>query len=67
MTLQRTKSEIIIRLPSNFDFKELQAMLDFIRYKQIVSKSKASKKDITKLAKEAKKEWWSKNKRKILS
>lgn len=35
MILERTKKEILIRLPLNVDLSELQDMLDYLNYKEL--------------------------------
>ena len=63
MLIERTDKEIIIRLPSSVDTNGIQRLLDFLRYKEVTSKSKAKQNDIDKLAREVNKEWWEKNKK----
>jgi hypothetical protein len=41
MEIERTKDEILVRLPLNVDLSELQDMLDYLRYKELTSNSKA--------------------------
>ena len=41
MILERTDKEILVRLPSSVDLTELQDMIDYLRYKELTSKSKA--------------------------
>ena len=65
MLIERTDKEIIIRLPSSVDTNGIQRLLDFLRYKEVTSKSKAKQNDIDKLAREVNKEWWKKNKKNI--
>lgn len=60
MILERTKNEILVRLPANVDLTELQNMIDYLRYKEITSKSKAKQSDVDKLAKEVNKSIWAK-------
>jgi len=62
MLIERTKEEIIIRLPSYVDSKGLQRLVDFLKYKEATARSKATQADIDKLAKQIKKGWWKKNK-----
>lgn len=50
MILERTKKEILIRLPLNVDLSELQDMLDYLNYKELSSKSKAKQSDVDKLS-----------------
>ena len=62
LKIERTSQEIIIRLPSDWEVEDLQRLLDYLSYKRAVQKSKATKEEIAKLAKEVKKGWWEKNK-----
>ncbi len=55
MILERTKSEILVRLPASIDLSELQNMLDYLRYKELTVKSKAKQTTADELAKEANK------------
>lgn len=66
MVLERTDNEIIIRLPKNINWEDLELVLKFIRYKELVSKSKASQDEIDKLAREVNKQWWEENKHRFL-
>ena len=50
MILERTKDEIVVRLPANVDLTELQNMLDFLRYKELTTQSKANQTDVDELA-----------------
>jgi len=66
MLIERTDNEIIIRLPSSVDTNGIQRLLDFLRYKEVTSKSKAKQGDVDKLAREVNKKWWEKNKKKFI-
>jgi hypothetical protein len=46
---------------------DIQKSLDFIRYKEIVCKSKGTQKDADELAKKIKTNWWKENKSKYMS
>ncbi|MBC7587464.1 MAG: hypothetical protein H7178_03810 [Chitinophagaceae bacterium] len=46
MIVQQTDTEIIIKLPKKLYSKRLQVILDYLEFKTIVSKSKASQKDV---------------------
>lgn len=61
MLIERTDSEVIIRIPANVDVTGLQRLIDYLSYKEITSKSKAKQSEVDKLAKEVKKGWWKKN------
>ena len=66
MLIERTDNEIIIRLPSSVDTNGIQRLLDFLRYKEVTSKSEAKQDDVHKLAREVNKEWWEKNKKRFI-
>jgi len=61
MLIERTDSEVIIRLPSHVDTKGLQKLIDYLTYKEATSKSKAKQSDVDLLAKKIKKGWWAQN------
>jgi hypothetical protein len=66
MVIEKNLNEIIIRLPSNFDTTYLQEFLDYLTYKEIISKSEATQEDIDKLADEIKSFWWEENKQRFI-
>ncbi|MGZ3756308.1 MAG: hypothetical protein ACXVAY_17710 [Mucilaginibacter sp.] len=67
MIIENKADEIIIRISPNVNLEEIQKSLDFIRYKEILSKSKATQSDVDTLAKETNSNWWTKNKSKYLT
>jgi thioredoxin-related protein len=66
MVIERTKKEVIIRLPSYIDTEGLQNLINYLIYKEATDKSQAKQEDVNKLAKEIKKGWWSKNRRRFI-
>ncbi len=62
MIIERTSKEILIRIPNTVDLQGTQRIIDYIRYQEVTSKSKAKQKDIDKLADDINKGWWEKNK-----
>lgn len=62
MQIERKDNEILIRVAANTDLTGLQRILDYIRFREIASKSKVSQDQIDELAKESKSSWWEKNK-----
>ncbi|MBX2913922.1 MAG: hypothetical protein KF856_01490 [Cyclobacteriaceae bacterium] len=62
MQIERTDKEILIRVASNTDLPGLQRILDYIKFREIATKSKVTQKQIDELAKESKSTWWEKNK-----
>lgn len=66
MTIERTSDAIILRLPIDVNIDEIQRFLNYLRYKELISKSKAAQNDADELALEVNKNWWEKNKNKFL-
>jgi anti-anti-sigma regulatory factor len=66
MIIERTKDEIIIRLPGDIDIDELQDMKDWLEYTEVARKSKAKQKDVDSLVKEIKKGRWEKREKQLL-
>ncbi|HKL33629.1 MAG TPA: hypothetical protein VJ919_13905 [Tangfeifania sp.] len=62
MIIERTNNEILIRIPNSVDIDDAQRIIDYIRYQEITSKSKASQKEADNLAAEANENWWKENK-----
>ncbi len=63
MIVERTNDEILVRLPSNVDLSELQDMLDYLKYRELTTNSKAKQEDVDKLAKEVNSSMWDKIKK----
>lgn len=61
MKIEKKDNEILVRIPSNVDNTGLQKILDYIKFREITSKSQASQEDIDALARESKKSWWERN------
>ena len=61
MVIERTKDEVIIRLPADVDTEGLQRMINLLYYKEATAKSEATQAQVDELAKEVKKGWWAKN------
>ncbi len=62
MIIERTDKEIVIRIPNTLDSESAQRIIDYIRYQEATSNSKAKQSDIDKLAEEVNRDWWQKNK-----
>ncbi|HEY2582844.1 MAG TPA: hypothetical protein VGI43_13610 [Mucilaginibacter sp.] len=67
MVIESKDDEIIIRISPSVNLEDIQKSLDFIRYKEILSKSKGTQSDVEYLAKKINTDWWSKNKDKYIS
>jgi len=60
MILERTKDEILIRLPANIEVSKLQSLLEYLQYLELTANSSAKESDISNLSKIANKSMWQK-------
>lgn len=67
MKVINENNEFKISIPVNLvDITEIQDFLDYLKFRSITSKSKATEKDIEDLSNEINQSWWDKNKDKYL-
>jgi hypothetical protein len=57
VVIERTDSEFIIKLPLDIDPKDIQDILEYFSFIDIVSRSKATEEDIDELSKDVKSGW----------
>lgn len=67
MIIERTKSEIVIRVSSKVNTYGLQRLVDYLKYQELTATSKAKQSDIDALARDVNKNWWNKNKHRFIS
>ena len=65
MKIERTKKEVIIRIPASVNVDDMQDLADLIRYKEISSKSQATQEDVENLVNDVKRGRWNKTKTKL--
>jgi exoribonuclease R len=65
MIIERTKNEIIFRLPKDINLDDLQDFADYFKYRIISKHSKASQSDVDNLVKKIKKSRWEKTRKKL--
>jgi hypothetical protein len=63
---RKKKNELTLRLSSSVDAYSLQRLIDYAKYLEAVSGSKAKQSQIDKLADEVNASWWSKNKKRFI-
>jgi hypothetical protein len=67
MLVERANNDkIVITVSSSVDSFGLQRLIDYIKYLEATSKSKAKQSDINKLADEINASWWSKNRNRFI-
>jgi len=67
MIIERNSKEVIIRLPASINTDDLQDFIDYTRYKELTSKSKATQKGIDDPADEINKNWWAENRQRFIN
>ena len=65
MIVERQENEILVRFSARMNTSKIQTILDYLRYEELTSKSTATKNDVDKLLKEAKKGRWNRNKKEL--
>ena len=66
MLVERTKKEVIIRLPASVDTEDLQDFLNYARYKELTAGFKVEQKEVDKLSNQINSKWWTKNREKLI-
>jgi hypothetical protein len=67
MLIERnTKDQITITVSSSLDSFRLQRFIDYIKYLEATSKTKAKQSDVDKLADEVNTFWWKRNRHRFL-
>jgi hypothetical protein len=66
MTIERTASEIIIKIPAYVNVEGIQRLLDFLAYREATSNSTAIQKDVDKLVLLVKKGRWARNRQRYI-
>lgn len=66
MVIERTKNEVLLRLPANFDTESLQRIINYLKYKEAIKNSAATEKQANDLANESKNNWWKANKERFI-
>jgi hypothetical protein len=61
MIIEKTDSEIVIRIPSYVNVDDVQHIIDWMICKETVARSRATQEEIDRIARESKKGWWQQN------
>ena len=67
MLIERNSdNQIIITVSKSVDSFGLQRLIDYAKYLEATSKSKAKQSEVDKLADEVNATWWAKNKKRLI-
>ena len=66
MIIEKRNKEFIIRIPETVDTEEIQDFVDYVRYKELTSKSKKTDQSVVdQLTEEINIKWWNENKARL--
>ncbi len=65
MKIERTKDEIVIRLPAKVSVDHLQRLINYLSYQEVTADSQAQQDSIDELAREVNQGWWEINKQRF--
>ncbi|HVS94156.1 MAG TPA: hypothetical protein VHE59_19100 [Mucilaginibacter sp.] len=66
MLIENTDNRLTLTISSSVDKFGLQRLIDYAKYLEVTSKSKAKQSDIDQLANEVNADWWEKNKARFI-
>ena len=61
MIIERTAGEFIIRIPITAQVKQIQDLIDYLRYEELTSTYEVNQSEVDIFAREINKSWWEKN------
>jgi len=68
MIIEKGNKEFIIRIPETVDTEEIQDFVNYVRYKELVSKAKKVDQSVVdQLTEEINKNWWTENRSRLLN
>ena len=65
MIIETTASEYVIRVPFSSKIRNIQNIIDYLRYSELTSGYNTEQSEVDELAKEINKNWWNRNKNKF--
>lgn len=66
MTIERTASEIIIKVPAYVNVEGIQRLLDFLAYREATTSSRAAQQDVDNLVLLVKQGRWARNRQRYI-
>lgn len=66
MIVERTNEEVIIRLPGTMNISEIQDIIDYFRFKELINRTIIDDDQALLLSKEAKKERWNTARKRLI-
>ena len=66
MIIEKTLTEVIIRLPANVSVEGVERLLDYLTYQEAIAGSTAAPDQIDALAADVNRQWWKRNQDRLL-
>lgn len=66
MIIERTETEVIIRLSADVDTDDLQEFANFARFKELTANHSIDQNIVDDLASEINKNWWQNNRERVI-
>jgi hypothetical protein len=66
MIIERTETEVILRLPSDIDSFGLERIERYLKYIESTKGSESDEQRVNQIADESKARWWSENKHRFI-
>lgn len=66
MKIERNKNEITITVSTGVNSFGLQRLIDYVKYLETTSKSKAKQSEVDAIARSANESWWTENRKRFV-
>ena len=66
MVIERINGELVVKIPDRISPLAVQEVLDYLEAMSLIGKSRASEKEIARLARNLNREWWKNNKHRFV-
>ena len=65
MTIERTASEFVIRVPYSANAERMQDLINYLRYKELTANYSVEQSEVDLLAQSINRNWWQQNRSKF--
>lgn len=66
MVIERINGELVVKIPDRISPLAIQEVLDYLEAMSLIGRSRASEKEIARLAQNLNREWWKNNKHRFV-
>ena len=65
MTIERTANEFVIRFPVTANVRQMQDLMDYLRYRELTANYSTAQAEVDILARSINRSWWQQNQSKF--